>query len=141
LRPRPGAGWYRTGDGQRRADTRRAPCSHRGEERATIAVLMEDATHWEARARGRESFWHGRPLWTNPLTGRDAREWTRGWQDGLADLSRRRGLILSASAAETAEWHALLVLYRPADVMPTPRRRRAIGPKVSRATRAMGRSY
>ena len=53
----------------------------------------------------------------------------------LADLSRRRGLILSASAAETAEWQAMLVLYRPADVMPAPRRRRASGPKVR------GRSY
>ena len=91
-----------------------------------IMPHMESANNLEARALGREAFWLGRPVWTNPLTGNDARAWTDGWKRALADLSARRGLVLSASAAETAEWQAMLALYRPADVTPpAPRRARS----------------
>ena len=79
----------------------------------------------EARAQGRNAFWRGRPIWTNPLTGEAAREWTAGWKQALGELSRRRGgRMLSASATEKAEWHALLTLYRPDDVEPIPSVRR-----------------
>jgi hypothetical protein len=83
---------------------------------------LESSNNLEARALGREAFWLGRPVWTNPLTGHDARAWTDGWKRALADLSARRGVVLSASAAETAEWQAMLALYRPVDVTPPQRR-------------------
>jgi hypothetical protein len=85
----------------------------------------ESSNHFEARALGREAFWLGRPVWTNPLTGNDARAWTDGWKRALADLSARRGVVLSASAAESAEWQAMLALYRPVDVTPPERRPRS----------------
>ena len=92
-----------------------------------IMAPKESANNLEARAQGRDAFWSTDGL-TNPLTGSDARAWTDGWKRALADLSDRRGLVLSASAAETAEWQALLALYRPADVTPPPRRRRRLPP-------------
>ena len=79
----------------------------------------------EASAQGRNAFWRGRPIWTNPLTGGAAREWTAGWKQALGELSSLRGgRMLSASATEKAEWHALLALYRPDDVRPSPSDRR-----------------
>jgi hypothetical protein len=88
-----------------------------------IMAPAQSKDNFEARAQGREAFWLGRPVWTNPLTGSDARAWTDGWKRALGDLSARRGLVLSASAAEKAEWQAMLALYRPADVTPPPTRR------------------
>ena len=86
---------------------------------------MDSGDDWnddlEARAQGRNAFWRGRPIWTNPLTGDAARDWTTGWKQALGELSSRRGgRMLSASATEKAEWHALLALYRPDDVEPIP---------------------
>jgi hypothetical protein len=89
-----------------------------------IIPPTEPANNLEARALGREAFWLGRPIWTNPMTGNDARAWTDGWKRALADLSARRGVVLSASAAESAEWQAMLALYRPPDVTPPQRRAR-----------------
>lgn len=78
----------------------------------------------EPHAQGRKAFWDGRAIWTNPLTGGDARAWTAGWKQALGELSMRRGgRVLAASAAETAAWHALLALYRPEDVSPSARSR------------------
>ena len=89
----------------------------------------------EVGAQGREAFWRGRPVWTNPLTGAAAREWTAGWKRALGELSiRRGGRTLSVSATENAEWHALLGLYRPDDVQLMPSERRtARKPARSRA--------
>lgn len=87
----------------------------------------------EARARGREAFWHGRPIWTNPFTGERARDWTAGWKQALVELSiRRGGRVLTASTTESAAWQTLLALYRPPDVAAAPRQRKA-RPKKSRA--------
>ena len=90
----------------------------------------------EARAQGRIAFWRGRAIWTNPLTGEAAREWTSGWKQALGELSSRRGgRMLSASATGKAEWHALLALYRPDDVQSIPINRRSVKKSVrSRAT-------
>ena len=82
--------------------------------------------HLEACAQGRNAFWRGRAIWTNPLTLDAAREWTSGWKQALGELSGLRGgRMLSASATEKAEWHAVLALYRPDDVQPIPRDRRS----------------
>jgi len=96
----------------------------------------------EARALGRNAFWRGRPIWTNPLTGAAAREWTAGWKQALGELSSRRGgRMLSASATEKAEWHALLALYRPDDVDPIPSARRTANKVALRSrTTSAGRS-
>ncbi len=93
----------------------------------------------EARAQGRNAFWRGRPIWTNPLTNEAAREWTEGWKQALGDLSSRRGgRMLSASATEKAEWHALLALYRPDDVQPIPSDRRTARNAGARSRAASG---
>ena len=76
----------------------------------------------EAQTQGRKAFWNGRAIWTNPLTGGSARDWTAGWKQALGDLAARfNGRILSA--AESTEWNTVLALYCPDDVDPTPRRR------------------
>jgi hypothetical protein len=89
----------------------------------------------EPQAQGRKAFWDGRAIWTNPLTGGDARAWTAGWKQALGELSMRRGgRVLSATAAETAAWHTLLALYRPEDVSPRARRRTIALRTTARAT-------
>ena len=85
----------------------------------------------EASAQGRIAFWRGRPIWTNPLTGEAAREWTAGWKHALGELSSRRGgRMLSASATDNAEWHTVLALYRPDDVQAIPSNRRTVKKRV-----------
>ncbi len=85
----------------------------------------------EASAQGRIAFWRGRPVWTNPLTGKAAREWTAGWKQALGELSSRRGgRMLSASATDNAEWHTVLALYRPDDVQAIPGHRRTVKKRV-----------
>jgi hypothetical protein len=101
-----------------------------------MAISRSTAAQLEPFAQGRKAFWDGRAIWTNPLTGIDARAWTAGWKQALGELSvRRGGRVLGASAAETAAWHALLALYRPEDVAPRARRR-AVRTAAYRAQRA-----
>jgi hypothetical protein len=91
--------------------------------RVNIITRLASINDHEARADGRDAFWHGRPIWTNPLTGDAARAWTDGWKRALANLSHRLERVVPATAAEQADWQSLLALYRPADVTPRPRRR------------------
>ena len=77
------------------------------------------ATHWtinvlEPSAAGREAFWTGRPIWANPLTGADAREWREGWNQGLAEFTASTGQ--SALPTKALLRRNLLMKYRPDDV-------------------------
>jgi len=69
----------------------------------------------EPRAAGREAFWAGRSICSNPLIGHAAREWKEGWNVGLAEfvaLSDRSALPPSA-----LERRRLLNKYRPDDIL------------------------
>ena len=96
-------------------------------------------TYIEARASGREAFWHGCPIWANPLTGESAREWTDGWKRALVELNARSGRrVLPAASNDSAEWAALLALYRPDDVAPVRRQRRTMNrPRATRRAREL----
>jgi len=92
------------------------------------------ATHWtinvlEPSAAGREAFWTGRPIWANPLTGADAREWQKGWNHGLAEFSTCTGH--PALPTKALERRHLLTKHRPGDVTlpwrPQPVRRGGLG--------------
>jgi hypothetical protein len=77
------------------------------------------ATHWkinvlEPSAAGREAFWTGRPVWANPLTGTDAQEWRRGWNQGLAEFAASTGQ--AALPAKALQRQHLLMKYRPEDL-------------------------
>ena len=89
------------------------------------------ATHWtinvlEPSAAGREAFWTGRPIWANPLTGADAREWRKGWTRGLAEFSACTGH--PALPTRALGRRHLLTKHRPGDVaLPFPPVRRGGG--------------
>lgn len=77
------------------------------------------ATHWktnvlEPSAAGREAFWTGRPIWANPLTGADAREWREGWNQALAEFGACTGH--SALPTRPLERRHLLMKHRPEDI-------------------------
>lgn len=77
------------------------------------------ATHWrinvlEPAAAGREAFWTGRPIWANPLTGADARDWREGWNQGLGEFSASTGQ--TALPARALQRRHLLTKYRPEDI-------------------------
>ena len=79
-------------------------------------TLGSGAGHVEPmpRAAGRESFWSGRPIWANPLTGEPARQWTAGWKIGLGELRDRCGEDVEPAACPTT-WLALVRRHRPND--------------------------
>ena len=82
----------------------------------------------EPYAAGREAFWHGRPIWANPLTGNAAREWTDGWKKGFGELVARTGEIALPSSA--AEMRVRLAAHRPDDIPPEQRERKPTQNKV-----------
>jgi hypothetical protein len=96
---------------------------------SSASAFTNDYT--EARAAGREAFWHGRPIWANPLIGGPARDWTAGWKRGATELAARRSESkLPTSASELRQ---LLTLHRPDDVAPPPRQPRPYPVEATRA--------
>jgi len=93
----------------------------------------------EAHAAGREAFWHGLPIWANPLTGDSARDWTAGWKHGLVELASRCGDQDIPGVDDSEELHRLLDRYRPEDVAPVrrPRRPTTNKVKVSKSAKAL----
>jgi hypothetical protein len=81
----------------------------------------------EPEAAGRDAFWLDRPIWTNPLTGGPAREWTAGWKRGAAELEARRGGLALPTSASARQ--RLLNRYRPEDVATPVRQERRSSPE------------
>jgi hypothetical protein len=81
----------------------------------------------EPQAAGRDAFWLGRPIWTNPLTGGPAREWTAGWKRGVAELEALRGGLALPTSDKVRQ--RLLDRYRPEDVATPGRREQGPSPE------------
>jgi hypothetical protein len=63
-------------------------------------------------AIGLNAFWQGRPIWANPFAGEPAREWTTGWQSGLAERQRRCRDVALPDADGSTAWQQLIRGHR-----------------------------